>query len=286
MREVRLTILEAGVCHQLEHLVLRTGRPRMLRFPAMFAVIEHPTAGVILFDTGYSRHLFEQTTRWPERLYTLLLPVALSAEDEATAQLARMGIGVEDVGHIFLSHFHVDHVSALAAFPRATIIHSREAWEAVRGLGRWEGLTRAFMAGLIPSDFDARARPFGVESMEPLGAEYAPFARGFDVLGDGTLVAVELPGHAAGQVGLFVRAQGVGEVFLIADACWTSRSYRENRLPHRIAALIFDDWGQYADSLTKIHHFHRRRPEVPIVPSHCEEAITAIRAYLLRKKSF
>lgn len=92
------------------------------------------------------------------------------------------------------------------------------------------------------------------------------------MFGDGSIIAVDLDGHATGQVGVFVNTQERGEVFLCADACWTSESYRSNQLPHPITSLIFDDWNAYADSLGKVAALHRRRPELPILPSHCQEA--------------
>jgi hypothetical protein len=60
--------------------------------------------------------------------------------------------------------------------------------------------------------------------------------------------------------------------FLVADACWTSRAYRERRPPHFITRLILDDWGQYRATLDDLHAFAGRHPDVRIVPCHCAEA--------------
>jgi len=91
------------------------------------------------------------------------------------------------------------------------------------------------------------------------------------VLCDRTLIAVPLPGHAAGQIGLlFTDTQG-HTYFLIADACWSSRAYRELIEPHPITQIIFDNMSEYRETLRKLHHLHQNHPEIRIVPAHCNE---------------
>jgi glyoxylase-like metal-dependent hydrolase (beta-lactamase superfamily II) len=97
---------------------------------------------------------------------------------------------------------------------------------------------------------------------------YAPFVMGFDLFGDASLLAVELPGHAIGQLGLFLAADD-RHYFLIADACWLSRAYQEFVEPHPIARLIFADNRQYVDTLAKIHQLHQLNPHLKIIPTHC-----------------
>ena len=63
MRLPTVTLLEAGYCHHPEHVILRNRVLRPMRFPALCALIEHPTAGPILYDTGYSsRSSLRRTT--------------------------------------------------------------------------------------------------------------------------------------------------------------------------------------------------------------------------------
>jgi hypothetical protein len=50
-----------------------------------------------------------------------------------------------------------------------------------------------------------------------------------------------------------------------------SRSYRENILPSRVAALISDDYAQYRTTLSSLHQIWRHLPAIQIVPSHCGE---------------
>lgn len=270
---MRLTLMAAGHCVHPEHAVLRNWRLRPMQFPALFALIEHPRRGPILFDTGYSQAFLDATQRFPARIQRIVTPVTLRPEDQAAHQLRALGIRPEDVELIIASHFHGDHVSGLVDFPRAEILYCDAAWRAVGHLRGLRALRRGYLPALMPRDFDQRAVPIDAQRFRPLPAECAPFQSGFDLLGDGSLWAVLLPGHAAGQLGLFVRDTRGETVFLCADACWSSRSYREERMPIAVARLLFDDWHAYRGTLADLAAFHRARPDVAIVPSHCAEAL-------------
>ncbi|RLT42088.1 MAG: MBL fold metallo-hydrolase [Chloroflexi bacterium] len=273
MSSVRVTILMAGHCTCPEHIAIQGGRWRNIHFPAMFALIEHPRCGPMLFDTGYSERFFSETRRFPNRLYRLATPVTLEEKQTAQAQLAARGIRPSDIERVFISHFHADHIAALGDFPRARYVYLPQAFEAVRSLAGWRALARAYLPGLLPSDFTERAAPVDMAAPRPLPPDYAPFATGFDLLGDESLLAVELPGHCTGQMGLLARREDGIIFFFVADAAWLMRSIAGNRLPHALANLIFSNPRLYRLTLAKLHRFHVSRPEVAIIPSHCAETL-------------
>ncbi len=49
---VTLDILECGFAEQMERATLTNGELKHIRFPSLVGLIRHPTAGVMLFDTG------------------------------------------------------------------------------------------------------------------------------------------------------------------------------------------------------------------------------------------
>lgn len=273
MTAVKVSIFSAGYCTCPEHLAIQGGRWRNIRFPAMFALFEHPRFGAMLFDTGYSYRFFDETRRFPNRLYRMLTPVTLREEQLAVNQLSTINLKPADITKIFISHFHADHVAALGDFPRAKYVYLPSAYDSVRNLRGLEAISRAHLAGLIPDDFAEHADPINVSGLRPLPPEYAPFTRGFDLLGDESLLAVELPGHAAGQIGLFAREESGAAWFFVADAAWLGQSIRKNRPPHRLANLLFPDPTAYRATLTDLHEFHARRPTVRVIPSHCEATL-------------
>jgi glyoxylase-like metal-dependent hydrolase (beta-lactamase superfamily II) len=246
---------------------------RNIRFPAMFALFEHPRLGAMLFDTGYSYRFFEETRRFPNRLYRMMTPVTLREEQLAVKQLAARHIQPADITKIFISHFHADHIAALGDFPRAQYVYLPQAFDPTRNLRGFAALSRAYLPGLLPGDFAERAAPVDMSVVRPLPPEYAPFKRGFDLLGDESLLAVELPGHAAGQMGLFARDESGVTSFFVADAAWLGRSIIENRPPHRLVNFLFPDVSAYRQTLTDLHEFSEQRPEVRLIPSHCEETL-------------
>lgn len=268
---VNLTLFQAGYCTAPEHLLQQGGRHIDVKLPALFALIEHPAAGYILFDTGYSHRFYRETERGWNRLYGKMTPVTLQEEDEAQAQLAAHGIGVNEVETIIVSHFHADHVGALRDFPKATFHYLAEGWEVLRGKKGFGAVRRAFLPGLLPADFEARGVAYPSVHETPLPPELAPFTHGLDLFGDETIWAVSLPGHAVGQMGLVART-AAGLYFLIADACWQSIAYQAYKLPSRLAYLLFPYPRLYDLTLQHLHRLWQRQTGVHIIPSHCETA--------------
>jgi glyoxylase-like metal-dependent hydrolase (beta-lactamase superfamily II) len=259
-----------GWCEQLEHLACRGGKFRRLRFASLFALIQHPQRGAILFDTGYTRRFFSETQRFPEKLYRLATPVFLNADGDVAVQLRRRGIAPETVRHVIVSHFHADHIGGLRDFPAATFYCSRAAYAAAQPLRGWRAVRHAFLPGLLPPDFAARAVFAEDLPRVWLPASHAPFSEARDLLGDGSLLAVDLPGHATGQLGVFLKPADGRDALLAADACWLSRQYRENRMPHTLVRLLVN-WPEYKNTLQKLHQLHVQNPRLRILPAHCAE---------------
>ena len=270
MRAIDWRLYEAGYCTHPE-LATRAGAPlTACQFPALTAMLRHPKHGVILFDTGYSEHFMRATRQFPERLYRLITPVHLRPGDALSAQLERDHVNLDSVTWIVLSHLHGDHIGGLADFSKSSIALSRAAWEDMEGRSRLNALSK----GLLPSLFDATARTslhwFEDLPAIPLPAPFSAFGTGYDLFGDSSILAVELPGHAAGHYGLLFE-DSEGPVFLVADASWSSQAIRERILPPELVTDWLGDTGIYHSTLEKLNMLWRQAPHVRIVPSHCRE---------------
>lgn len=268
---VNLTLMVAGYCTHPEHIVMRGGQRKSVPFPALFALLEHPKHGRILFDTGYTHRFFEETRKFPYSLYAKVTPVYLAENETALNQLKKKRIAPQEIQYVIISHFHADHICGLRDFPKAIYIYFREAYDAVRRRRGLNAVRAGFLPGLIPSDFEQRSLPIDGTKLSPLPAEFIPFDQGVDLFGDESVMAVLLPGHAHGQMGLFLSTKEQRRVFLAADACWHSRAYRELLFPHPITRLVLADAQAYRDTLKKLHQLHQNNPGLHIFPSHCRE---------------
>lgn len=267
--QVQVSWFKTGYCTHPEAITLRGGQWKTIQFPSLFALIQHPVMGNILYDTGYSERFFEETAQFPNKLYALLTPVFFQPEDSAAHQLQQVGISSDAIHYVIISHFHADHIGGLADFPNATFICASAAYDAVKEKKGLRALKAGFLPGLLPPDFEARVQ--FVDTQPSVSAFPGLFETGFDLAGDGSLIAVELPGHATGQLGLVFTDTAGQLYFLIADACWSSRAYEELVAPNAIAQLIFSNPSEYRNTLKKLHQLHQQRPDIRIIPTHCSD---------------
>ncbi|WP_263262522.1 MBL fold metallo-hydrolase [Pseudomonas sp. RIT-PI-S] len=274
-RTVTLQVLRAGWCRHLECMADRGGRWASTPFPALCGLIRHPDAGWILYDTGYSEHLFHATQAFPERLYRTAVPVQLPAQEPMHRQIKALGISPGDIRTVIISHFHGDHIAGLKDFPEADFIAlgaDHQHIERLRG-HRWRATLGGHLPALLPADFSARLRVADPCKHIPLPAWMAPFEYGLDLLGDGSLLGVPLPGHSEGQLGLFIPDAQGRPAFLVADACWSAPACRAGRLPASLAMWFSTHHaGQYRQTYQHVGAVLRREPAVAVLPSHCTHA--------------
>jgi len=266
--KVKISLLQGGYCTHSRKMVLHGEPNETCQFPSLFAVIEHPTEGILLYDTGYSEHFFAATRRYPYRLYAQVTPVFLNPEETALAQLKERGISANEVKYILVSHFHGDHVTGLRDFPKAQFVCLRQGYEQVRLLKGISATRKGFLPALMPDDFERRALLIDREDSPLRIAPIPPFAYSYDLFGDGSIVLIPLEGHFCGQLGALIQTTQ-GPLFLIADACWLREGYLEQRLPHPLAMTLMHNPSQYKQDLADILTYHTQNPKTAIMPSHC-----------------
>lgn len=271
MVPIEWRVYEAGYCTHSECATRRGAPIAAARFPALAFLLQHPIRGNVLFDTGYAQHFMRATQHLPERLYRAVTPVQLQAGDSLCSQLGRDGIAADSIALVVLSHFHGDHIGGLLDFPKAAIICSREAWEDLRSHSRIGALRRGLLPKLLPADFLDRVSWVEDAPSHDLPGTLAEFGRGHDIFNDGSVLAVSLPGHAAGHYGLLFRDRQEQWIFLIADAAWSSLAVREGVPPPAIVTSLLGDTRAYRDTLRRLQRLSRHTPSIRMLPSHCSE---------------
>jgi glyoxylase-like metal-dependent hydrolase (beta-lactamase superfamily II) len=261
-----LSVLDTGFCTARSNFVARGTGWHDVRCHAPAFLLQHPDRGALLFDTGYAPRILDAFAHWPDRLYKYATPTTLGMP--ALLQLDRYGVQQRDVRTVIVSHLHADHVAGLRDFPDARFVVTQQALSLQQHVASFGAVRRGVLQRLFPDDFAARASVIADFD----GAILPHLGRTHDLLGDGSVLLVALPGHARGQIGALVRSVR-GDVLLCADGAWTSQAYREQRPPHWITAAMQDDMIALAGTLRTLREFSVARPDVTILPTHCPETL-------------
>ncbi len=278
---VALHLMRVGRCRHPEWVTIRGGRLGPIDFPALAALIVHPTEGPILYDTGYADHFAEATKTFPGKIYRWLTPVSLPEAEQLTAQLRGFGVATAEISRVLISHLHADHVAGLRDLPRARFlalekdVASHLGPNALRGLA---ALKRGVLPVLLPNDFESRLDLADACPTVDLGPAWAPFSRGYDLIGDRSLIGIPLPGHSPAQLGVLLRTTDDQQILLAADSCWSARAWREQRLPSFLARPLFADWTDYRNTLAGLRTVATHNPDLAVVPSHCTETFEVMRS--------
>lgn len=270
---VALHLLSVGFCRHCERVTRAGGSWTPVSFPSICGLILHPAQGPVLFDTGYSSHFEVATRSFPERLYRWLTPVHLDHEQLLTTQLASHGLRPSDIRWCLISHFHADHIAGLKDLTHARFICLQEDFAQLRGLSRVAGLRHGLLPALLPGDFESRLRFANDLPRRQLPGAWAGLAQGYDLLGDDSLLALPLPGHVPGQMGVLLHDAQDREVLLCADACWSLPALQAGQLPMGVTRLIMHQWLQYQRTFALLRDLTQRHPELVVLPSHCQASL-------------
>ena len=197
---------------------LRRGAKGHLALPVRYGLIDSPQ-GPALVDTGYDRALFSDAElgrrrSLPLRAYAGAFAPELLPAGQTEAFLSRRGLRPGDINLILLTHFHADHIGALHRFPKARIMASSRGIAELLALSPLRRLRHATFREFLPPDLPQRLTGF---ETRPLRTASPALPQGHDLFGDGSLLAIPLPGHALGHHGLFWPATGL---LYAADSHW------------------------------------------------------------------
>ena len=209
----------------------RGGPSPLCAAPSFTYLIETPDGTRILFDAAISRN---HEAEWPAP-YRDAVGYRPREEQRFEASLKARRLGPEDIDIVVLSHLHCDHAGnarLFSAAPTQILVHEREYAAA-------SALTRD-MDFYVRADFDLPARRF-----TPISGDLE-LARG--------VIAIFLPGHTPGTMGLMVETAAAGTLILTSDACYLAESCVSERCEARA-----DDRVQWQQSMRKLKALARER---------------------------
>jgi glyoxylase-like metal-dependent hydrolase (beta-lactamase superfamily II) len=190
----------------------------------------------MLIDTGYTQHTLEGRGA-ALRAYAKVLAPRLNPEAQPEVFLAKFGLRPSAIATVVVTHFHADHVSGLTLFSKARLLASGRAWQAVRRRSALGNQRHGIFPELLPSDFEDRLA--AIETRPEAWVESLPVpAR--DLLGDGSLLSVDLPGHAEGHFGLLFPKRDRPLLYAV-DVQWRMAALARPRRPGFPSSLIAAD---------------------------------------------
>ena len=232
------------------------GADSRAEIPIPAFLIEHPSAGRILVDTGLHPSVAVDPKENLGRLNSRFLQPRMDASDAIPAQLRARGIEPSSIGTVLMTHLHSDHASAMSEFPGATFLFSLQEWEYATTV------SRPVMHGYLRRQFD-HAFEYRTVDFESGGIDsFASFGRAVDVFGDGSVRLAYTPGHTPGHLSVIVRLRA-REALLTADAAATRKTISDSHLPYQMA-----DEHLFRRSLREIQIYGEQTPDALIVPGH------------------
>ncbi|GAA4670837.1 putative metallo-hydrolase [Phytohabitans rumicis] len=230
--------------------------------------------GLALVDSGYGLKDIADPVHRVGPVRRLTKPV-LDPEETAARQIERLGFRREDVRHIVITHFDLDHIGGIADFPDAQIhVTSAEAFGAIHSPSWREKLRYR------PAQW---AHGPKVVEHEPGGETWHGFAaaKQLDAIDPG-IVLIPLPGHTRGHACVAVDT-GRGWLLHCGDAFYHHGTLDgRSRVPGVLRVqetLIAYDLRKVRENHARLAELHRRaESNVTIINAHDPHLYAKMRA--------
>jgi glyoxylase-like metal-dependent hydrolase (beta-lactamase superfamily II) len=225
---VRIRPEHVGPTWKSTALWLATSRRWTKPLPINCYVIEHER-GLVLFDTGQDRASVTDHDYFPAgiagALYDRLARFDIEPDQTLPDRLRAIGYDIADVDTAIISHLHQDHIGGLPQLRHATIVVAEEEW---RSLNR----PMPALRGLLRSHIDLDGLRWEQARFEPLpDSALAPFTRGQDLFGDGSLVLLPTPGHTPGSLSLLVCRPDCPPLLMVGDLTYDAELLADGHVP-------------------------------------------------------
>jgi glyoxylase-like metal-dependent hydrolase (beta-lactamase superfamily II) len=224
--------------------------------PVPVFLVEHPTAGNILVDTGFHASVQDDPKASLGRRQSWLLPARQARGESAPEQLRKRDIEPEDIETIVMTHLHNDHASGAVQFPDATFVVDQAEWQAASTGGFAEGYRR-----------DHYDQPLHWRTVDYAKAvPYGGFDKTLDLFGDGSVRLLSTVGHTKGHQSILLKLKR-RELLLTADAAYTHHAIEHDVLP----IFVFGGEDNFRSSLAAIRAYTRQHPDAVVIPGHDAE---------------
>ena len=146
--DIKVHALQTGTVNVKKEHFEYSGRG-LLRFPKIVMsndwhgempiwtwVIESPF-GNYLIDTGESTDFYDSNhfkTRSEDFIYRKMLQFNVKREEEIDQQLKNIGLSIDAIDAVLLTHLHLDHVDGIKYFKKSKFLVSKVDWDKPSGV--------------------------------------------------------------------------------------------------------------------------------------------------------
>ncbi|MDN3504634.1 MAG: MBL fold metallo-hydrolase [Rhabdochlamydiaceae bacterium] len=251
--------INTGHCIGAANIALAGWKKKKMRFLARAFLISSEKYGNILFDSGYGPAYKEHVPPF----YDWLLPPNISPDQNVTKGLAEHGFSLLDIDYIFISHFHVDHISGLKDLPNIPWIYRADALQNLLSMNKLKAYKHGFIKELLPSIPEGSIAISSGDFNSPFHNSELKCAPNLDP----QLLIVDLPGHALGQMGLCIE-----DTFFVADAAWSYESLHHNILPSKLGLFLQHDNHAYINTFEQLQVVLQAN-NIDCIPTHTMEPL-------------
>lgn len=244
---VSVEVVTTALVHADWAQVVDDGTTGPVDLPVQVGVVRHPEATVAI-DAGLG--LETRAGRYPGFPLSAIMDASVPEGAALVEQLP------EPPDLFLLTHLHYDHVGGLLDFPGATAWTTVDDWRAY-GAGARGGFPKALRKGIDWQPQQLDAGHAGRVLDRPA----------LDVLGDGSVWYLSLPGHTPGAAAVFVRAED-GPWLFVGDTAWVDKHLEGARRPPLVRAVIDSNPGEVVDSLAWARRLKAQCPDLRVVAGH------------------
>jgi N-acyl homoserine lactone hydrolase len=200
--------------------------------PVSFYVLKHPKGNVI-FDTGNNDKTITDPDGWWGPL-AKGFGLKMTKDDAIPAQLAKIGLKVDDIKYVVVGHMHLDHGGNVGQFKNSTLVVQDDEMKAAW----WPDV--GYSVYYIPGDF-----------ADTKNMKVIRLNGDFDLFNDGSFRIFRAPGHTPGSQFAVVKLPKTGSVIMTSDVVYLKENLEKNLIPP-----IPGTWGptDAYRSLDRIRH--------------------------------
>jgi len=215
-----------------------------------FYVIEHPTRGTYLIDTGVAESFAIGGDKAPVG-WLVRNAMGLDALTVHKSTKAWLAEHPRRVSGIFLTHLHLDHIMGLEDFPRSTPLY----------VGPSETRDSKFLYLFARSTTEQNLN--GFDALHEFRTSPAGDGGIVDIFGDGSVYGLHRPGHTSGSMAYVVRAVD-GNHLIAGDCSHTAWGWENDVEP----GSFNTDGAQAARSLAQLRRFAAAHPNLNVHLGH------------------